>query len=379
MNRLQNADPVYVEVSPLLTNHLTGIARFAARLVEALAKLCPLRLIHATPGDFDGNLRFPGGLPFGQEIVVDQGDMGEADLDLAGWARRLLQRPRRRHDTRLAGRCTVVYTMLRPSERHFRREFCLLHDFTPLIMPWVHVASTREQFGALFGQSAGLCDKLLANSQSTKSDASWLSALPPEDVVLTYPGPSMCVHSHAYRGPVHRGNKGILVVCTLEPRKNGRFLLDWFLQTQVLHPGMELWWVGPSGWMWERAKRTRRRSRRGGVVRFLGVVPDDRLCRLYREAAFAVYPSLYEGFGFPVLDALRHGTPILSSFHSSLQEFAGPGVFYFDPCEAGSLDASCRQLFAAGFPGTVEVRRSDLDGRFSWDVMARTVVALARQ
>jgi glycosyltransferase involved in cell wall biosynthesis len=377
MTLRETANPIYVEVSPLLTNDLTGIARFAARLVEALARLCPLRLINAAPGDFDGNLKYPNALPCGQEIVVEQGELGKADEDLAGWARRVLRRPRHRHDDHLAKRCSVIYTMLRPPERHFRKEFCLLYDFTPLIMPWAHVASTREKFGTLFGQRARLCDKLLAISQSTWSDAAWLCALPPEDVLVTYPGPTLCVHHHAHSGPVSRGTKGILVVCTLEPRKNWRFLLDWFLQTQVLDPEMELWWVGPSGWMWERTKRCQRRSARGGVVRFLGTVPDKRLCQLYRQADFAIYPSLYEGFGFPVLDALRHGTPVLASFHSSLQEFAGPGVYFFDPYDAASLDVACQDLFAIRrqSPGA-DVSRADLDQRFSWDAMAQTLLPL---
>jgi glycosyltransferase involved in cell wall biosynthesis len=383
MDRLHDGDakppapgePVYVEVSPLLVKHLTGIARCAARLVEALARLTPLRLFSTVQGDFDGNMRWPNPLPCGYDILVDRPDPGGADGDLDGWVRRLLRRPRRRHDACLAGRCAAVYTMLRPMVRHFRRELCLLHDFTPLLMPWAHVPLTRSQFGTLFGRGAGLCDALLADSRSTRSDAGWLCAPPGEGVYLGYPGPTLCVRGHAHPEPVVRGIKGILVVSTVEPRKNGRFLLDWFLSTGVLPPGMELWWVGPTGWMANRVKRARRQSRRGGVVRFLGLQPDAGLCRLYRRAAFTVYPSLYEGFGFPVLDSLLHGAPVVSSFHSSLQEFAGPGVYYFDPCDADSLDAACRELLAVQDP---QVDRNDLDGRFSWDALARTVVSLAR-
>jgi glycosyltransferase involved in cell wall biosynthesis len=377
MNLQQSASPIYVEVSPLLTKHLTGIARFAARLIEALAPLSPLRLINTSEGDFDGNLICPSPLRTGEEIVVERGALEEADKDLARWARRLFRRPRCRHDAKAAGRSAVVYTMLRPAERHFRRELGVIYDFTPLLMPWAHVAETRAQFGIHFGQSARLSDKLLAISQSTRADASWLCALPPEDVVLAYPGPAMCVHGHAFPEPVPRGNKGILVVCTLEPRKNGRFLLDWFLQTEAIPPEMELWWVGPSGWMWEGAKRWRRRSSRGSVVRLLGEISDARLCRLYRQAAFAVYPSLYEGFGFPVLDALRHGTPVLCSFNSSLQEFAGPGVVFFEACDPGTLDAACRELFALKKrEPSADVVREDLGRRFSWDALARTVRSL---
>ena len=110
-------------------------------------------------------------------------------------------------------------------------------------------------------------------------------------------------------------------------------------------------------------------------MRFLGMVPDRTLCELYRQATFSIYPSLYEGFGFPVLDALRHQTPVVCSFNSSLQEFAGPGVYYFDACDPRSLDAACRELLDTP---PAPVRRADLARRFSWDALADTILSLAR-
>jgi glycosyltransferase involved in cell wall biosynthesis len=104
------------------------------------------------------------------------------------------------------------------------------------------------------------------------------------------------------------------------------------------------------------------------------VVSDEELCRLYRHAAFTIYPSLYEGFGFPVLDSLWHGTPVACSFNSSLQEFATPGVFYFDPGDPGSLDEACRELLGAR---PVAVDLAGLGERFSWPALARAVVAEA--
>ena len=108
------------------------------------------------------------------------------------------------------------------------------------------------------------------------------------------------------------------MVSTLEPRKNAFFLLDWFRQSQALPAGSELWWVGPLGWLTSRRRLRQYQNAAGRKVRFLGVVSDAELCRLYRTAGWSAYPSLYEGFGFPVLDALRHGTPVLASYHSAL-------------------------------------------------------------
>ena len=167
-----------------------------------------------------------------------------------------------------------------------------------------------------------------------------------------------------------RSRNIILVVSTLEPRKNGPFLFHWFLNTRVLSAETELWWVGPRGWLVDDKAG---RGSQGRKIRFLGFVPDRELCHLYRQASLTIYPSLYEGFGFPVLDSLRHGAPVLSSFNSSLQEFAGPGVFYFDPCDPASLDEACRQLLAAS---PMALKRRDLDDRFSWEAMARNVLSL---
>jgi glycosyltransferase involved in cell wall biosynthesis len=371
-NAFPSSDPLYVEVSPLLGRYLAGIGRFAARLVEALAHLTPLRLVNTIQGEHARNMRLSNLLRCGQEIAVSDTELPSADPDLARWARRLFHQHPRPHDARLAGRCAVLYTMLRPPRRHFRRELCLLHDFTPALMPHYHVAETCEHFGKLFMQTATLCDKLLANSHSTKADAHWLCRVAPEQIIVCYPGPTLCVHEHASPQPVARRKDVILVVSTLEPRKNGPFLFHWFLDTPVLDAGAELWWVGPRGWLVDHRTRYRSHEARRRRIRFLGNVPDRELCQLYRLASFTIYPSLYEGFGFPVLDSLRHGTPVLSSLNSSLQEFAGPGVFYFDPCDAASLDEACRELLASG-PTAVE--RDDLDDRFSWEAMARKVLS----
>ena len=108
--------------------------------------------------------------------------------------------------------------------------------------------------------------------------------------------------------------------------------------------------------------RTRLRVGRGRRVRFLGVVSDARLCRLYRTAGWSIYPSLYEGFGFPVLDALRHGTPVLASGNSSLREFRVPGLHLFDPCDAATVDDAWQALRR---DRPVEIPRGPLDRRYS--------------
>src|SRR5581483_5388905 len=274
-------DPIFVEVGALATKHLTGIGRHVARLIRGLAQVAPLRLVSTMTGAQARRLRMPGALVCGQEMAVTHKDLPPMDPNLDGWVRQLMRRPRRRHDARLADRSGCVFPALRPAQRHFRREISILHDFTPLIIPWAHVAETHEHFNAFFARTLGLSDSAVAVSESTKADASWLGALPPERVVVGHPGPSLCEQRHAFPDPVTRRDNVMLVVATLEPRKNGRFLLEWFLNTSVLKPGMELWWVGPKGWLGEaEAARNQNGIRADRHVRFLGMIPDRSLCRL---------------------------------------------------------------------------------------------------
>ena len=364
--------PTYVEISPLLVRQMTGIGRFVARLVEALSRLTPLRLVNTIQGEHAENMRLSNALPCGQEIIVPRGSLPPADGDVFRWARKVIHGPRKAHDIELARRSAAVYTMLRPRERHFRRETAILYDFTPLVLPWAHVEETKVQFGRLFCESALACDHMIAISQATKQDAAWMCTASNDRVIVGYPGPSLCVHRHCSQESVARRKDVLLVVSALEPRKNGMFLLDWFLNTSALSRECELWWVGPQGWLFHKLLNKRRRQQ-GRKVHFLGMVSDHSLCKLYRQATMSVYPSLYEGFGFPVLDSLRHGTPVLCGFNSSLQEFVGPGVYYFDSCDPLSLDQACSELMA-GRQRTLE--RRDLDSVFSWDLLAQKIVRL---
>jgi glycosyltransferase involved in cell wall biosynthesis len=352
--------PLYVDAAPLREPRLTGIARFVARLVAALAKRRSLFLF------------LPG---LAQDVPLDSGRMPDLTLGVDDWVRNLWKLPRRKHQEQKARASTGLYTVLRPPVRYFRREIGIFYDFTPFVMPGCHADSTRQNFGAFFGQTAALCDRIVAISQSTRHDAGWLSNARPSGVVVGYPGPSLCANGHLASKRAARRSNVILVVAALEPRKNGPFVLDWFLRSQALPADVELWWVGPKAW-WAKAEHLRELESKQGSrrVRFLGMVPDSRLCELYREATFTIYPSLYEGFGFPVLDSLMHGTPVLCSFNSSLQEFRCPGVHYFDPCDADSLDDAWREASAS--PRTL-VHEDELRQRYSWDRLAGRVLELA--
>ena len=364
--------PIYLEVFPLLVPKMTGIGRFSARLVQALNQSAPLRLTTFLDPRTARVHRLGTDLSQGEEIEIPLGELTDAGEDLPGWARRVCQRPKRPCDAQAALRHTGIYLWSRPDNRHFGRELTIFYDFTPLIVSWSHTAGLCEAFHRQVA-AARNCEKVLAISHSTRADAAWLSPVPEEDVVVAYPGPSQCLQRHAHGQQVARRKDVLLMVGTREPRKNGDFLLEWFLNTEVLPRDTELWWAGPEGWLWDGPTGVSRHPR-FKQVKFLGMVSDARLCELYQQATMTVYPSLYEGFGFPVLDSLLHGAPVLCSYNSSLTELESPGVFYFDPCDAATLDEAYRELIAAG---QIEIDQADLLKRFSWPRMAQTVLSLA--
>jgi glycosyltransferase involved in cell wall biosynthesis len=364
--------PIYLEVNPFLQQGMTGVGRFVARLVEQLVRHVPLRLVTTIKRERADQQKLLKELVCGYEIAVDGSNVPSDAGDVMNWRRALLKLPRRWHDPRFARQCAGIYSFGRPGVRHFGREVGILYDFTPQIVPWTHTSDMRAEFSGFARDGCRLFEKALAISESTKADATWLSRMSERDIAVAYPGPSQCLSGHDYDAAVSRRCDMVLAVSTLEPRKNPQFLVDWFLNTPVLPAQMELCWAGPKGWIFDLS-RLRRSSAGGRQIRFLGMVSDAELCKLFRQATFAVYPSLYEGFGYPVLDSLLHGTPVLSSFHSSLQEFAGPGLYFFDPYDPSSLDAAYGEMASAAGG---EVNRPDLRRKCSWENVAQTVLDL---
>jgi glycosyltransferase involved in cell wall biosynthesis len=123
----------------------------------------------------------------------------------------------------------------------------------------------------------------------------------------------------------------VLFCGTIEPRKNLRRVLEAF--RSIDRTDVDLVVAGPAGWN----EDLRDALSRDGRTRLLGWVPHDDLDALYEGAALAIYPSLGEGFGFPVLEAMAQGTPVVTSAGGATQEVAGNAAVFVDPLEVGSI------------------------------------------
>ena len=133
----------------------------------------------------------------------------------------------------------------------------------------------------------------------------------------------------------------ILCVCTIEPRKDHLTLLR-ALATVPRAPLLVL--AGGTGWRSRHILEQIRADENAGRVKYVGRVEDSLLPALYSGAMFSVYPSLYEGFGLPVLESMACGCPVLSSDSSSLPEVGGAAARYFRTGDAASLSSQLKEL-----------------------------------
>jgi glycosyltransferase involved in cell wall biosynthesis len=141
------------------------------------------------------------------------------------------------------------------------------------------------------------------------------------------------------------GVEGSFVLCagTLEPRKNLSRLIEAFLGLPAELSGPHtLALVGPKGW--EAEEIDRRIAAAGARVKVLGYVSDDDLAALYQSCTAFCYPSLYEGFGLPVLEAMACGAPVLTSRASSMPEIAGDAALYVDPLDVDDIARGLESL-----------------------------------
>jgi glycosyltransferase involved in cell wall biosynthesis len=168
----------------------------------------------------------------------------------------------------------------------------------------------------------------------------------------------------------------------VEPRKNLQALLRGFARFRAECPrdDVKLVLAGGPGWGQEPFDEIVDTLRMRDHVRFTGFIADEDLPDLYRGAEVFVYPSLYEGFGLPVLEAMACGTPVITSNRSSLPEVAGNAALLVDPTRPEAL-ATALATVVTDKALREELRRKGIARAkdFSWDAVARKTLAVYRE
>jgi glycosyltransferase involved in cell wall biosynthesis len=183
--------------------------------------------------------------------------------------------------------------------------------------------------------------QLITISESGRRDVEQQFGVSPERITVVQPGvdpafrPLPPDEVACFRQQHDLPERFVLHVGTLQPRKNLPLLLDAF--ARLLAPDVELVMAGGKGWLFAEIFAKVEALGLQDRVRFVGYVPDEALPWWYNAAALLVFPSLYEGFGLPVVEAMACGTPVIAANTSSIPEAAGDAALLFNPIDVNGL------------------------------------------
>ncbi len=181
--------------------------------------------------------------------------------------------------------------------------------------------------------------KVITVSKTTKKDLLSFYNVPEEKVEVVYNGYEKILKSKARKLKFTKLQKKpyFLYVGTLQPRKNIPLLLQAFEKYKSNAPDFELIIAGKKGWLYEKIFDQVSELGLNDSVFFTDYIPDSQLAYLYENAFALILPSLYEGFGIPILEAMNYDCPVITSFSSSLPEIGGDACLYFDPQNVDDL------------------------------------------
>jgi glycosyltransferase involved in cell wall biosynthesis len=235
-----------------------------------------------------------------------------------------------------------------------------VHDLAVLRHPHAFNRWSRLYGPRVVPRVLAAARRVIAVSEFTKRELIELLQVPAEKIRVV---PNGVDSTFTPDGPAEEGEY-VLAVGTLEPRKNLERLVE-----AVRRSDVELRVVGARGW--------------GGVevggngVRWLGEVSDSELARLYRGARCVAYPSVYEGFGIPVLEAMACGAPVVTSRGTAMEEIADGAAVLVDPNDPAELAAGIDR--ATADRDVLVARGLDRARAFRWDAVADATVAVYRE
>jgi glycosyltransferase involved in cell wall biosynthesis len=256
-----------------------------------------------------------------------------------------------------------------------------VHDLSFVRAPETATPVLKAYLDRVVPRSVRRAGHVLADSQATKDDLVELYGTPPEKITVLLGGVGSefgPVEDSTIRKTVRqRYNIGdypyIFSIGTVQPRKNYARLIEALAALGPEFYDIHLVIAGGRGWLESPIYRTVSESCLPDRVHFIGFVRDEDLPALYADAVCLAYPSLYEGFGFPVLEAMACGTPVITSTVSSMPEVAGDAALLVDPYRADAIEDTLRRLLSD------ETLRADLITRGYRQAAAFTWARAAQQ
>ena len=352
-----------------------GIGRYARELIRALSRLdAANRYTLFVPNDAQPDLLAHN---WPKNFATKRGPLTERFF-AAMWHRVRVPLP----IETFIGACDVLYSpdFLLPPTRA-KRTLVTVHDLSYIRLPDCFPQPLLNYLNRAVPRALERADLILADAESTRLDLNEIYRVPLEKIRTLYSGvdarfrADVSTESRIRVQELTRGKPYLLAVSTIQPRKNYARLIEAFAKlisnSQLPTSNLQLIIAGGRGWMYEEVLATPERLGIHDRVIFPNFFSDEDLPALYAGATLFVYPSLYEGFGLPILEAMACGTPVVTSNASSLPEVAGAAALYFDP---RNVDAMAEQIYRAL---SDEALRADLRAKglvqarkFSWDKAA---------
>lgn len=244
-------------------------------------------------------------------------------------------------------------------------------DMTPLLFPKFHQEKTIQLEKVRLTRIKEKADLTITISENSKKD--FLKFSPNSWVEVVYPGVLSQFKIKIQKEKVKKvldkyglNPNFILSVGTLEPRKNIKNLIAAYLESKI---SAKLVLVG--NWGWEDSDLEGLiKSNRGKIIP-TGYVADEDLPHLYNQALCLVYPSFYEGFGLPVLEALSCGTAVICSNTSSLPEVGGDAVLYIDPTNVSDIAKALKAIINKQLRIKLISKGLKQAQKFSWEASAK--------
>jgi glycosyltransferase involved in cell wall biosynthesis len=248
-----------------------------------------------------------------------------------------------------------------------------IHDLTCWLMPQFHTEANVRADRTFADKILRKADRLIAVSENTRQDVIRVLGIAPERIETIHSG---VAREYFDATPAPRERPYVLYVGAIEPRKNLDTLLDaWKQLPRDLRDSFDLLIAGPQGW---GAEKTLARIR--AEAKYLGYVPEADLPGLTAGATVFVYPSLYEGFGFPVVQAMAAGAPVLTSNTSCLPEIVVDAALTVDPRSATEISSGlARLLESESLRERFTARARARAQNFKWETCAESSLAFFRR
>jgi glycosyltransferase involved in cell wall biosynthesis len=362
---------IYYDLSPLRETHWTGIPVVAAGLAAALRVALPDRVRFFCGYDListacvDDALARASGLFLNRDIEEGYGLAGKlpvSGLDSAGEGGRLHQGPG-----------IGFFPSVKPLRGAFDIELSVFHDLSTLVMPLMHIRGNVVHHMEAIMADLASDDLVVAVSEACKSD---LVAYLGVDAARIVTAPNGVAWPDWYESAALNlagagGGAGVepyfLVLGTREPRKNIMKVFDLLEYAPALLETHRFVFAGKMGWLEEQhaLPRSLEPHVASGRILFPGFIGEFEKYTLLRFAQATLYPSLFEGFGLPVLESLSVGTPCVASWSSSIPEVGGDVCAYFDPLSAGDFARALDGLMSRRGPALEAACRARA-ARFTW-------------